>query len=45
MHEATIQCAKRIVILTGPKGKKIELVADPPSDAGGSVKQLDGVTP
>jgi hypothetical protein len=42
MHEATIQCAKRTVLLTGPKGEKIELVADPPSDAGGSVQQLDG---
>jgi hypothetical protein len=38
MHEATIQCAKRTVLLTGPKGEKIELVADPPSDAGGSVQ-------
>jgi hypothetical protein len=43
MHEATIQCAKRTVLLTGPKGEKVELVADPPSDAGGSVQQLDGV--
>jgi hypothetical protein len=42
MHEATIQCAKRTVLLTGPKGEKVELVADPPSDAGGSVQQLDG---
>jgi hypothetical protein len=37
MHDVTIQCAKRTVLLTGPKGEKIELVADPPSDAGGSV--------
>jgi hypothetical protein len=36
-HDATIQCAKRTVLLTGPKGDKIELMADPPSDAGGSV--------
>jgi hypothetical protein len=42
MHEVTIQCAKRTVILTSPKGEKIELVADPPSDVGGSVQQLDG---
>jgi hypothetical protein len=42
MHEATIQCAKRTVLLTGPKGENIELVADPPSNAGGSVQQLDG---
>jgi hypothetical protein len=35
-HDATIQCAKRIVLLAGPKGDKVELVADPPSDAGGS---------
>jgi hypothetical protein len=41
-HDATIQCAKRIVLLTGPNGEKIELVADPPSNAGGSVQQLDG---
>jgi hypothetical protein len=42
MHEATIQCAKRTVLLTGPKGEKVELVTDPPSDAGGSMQQLDG---
>jgi hypothetical protein len=42
MIEAMIQCAKRTVLLTGPKGDKVELVADPPSDAGGSVQQLDG---
>jgi hypothetical protein len=42
MHEATIQCAKRTVLLTGPKGEKVELVADPPSDAGCFVQQLDG---
>jgi hypothetical protein len=42
MFEATIQCAKRTVLLTGPKRDKVELVADPPSDAGGSVQQLDG---
>jgi hypothetical protein len=42
MHEATIQCAERTVLLTGSKGEKVELVADPPSDAGGSVQQLDG---
>jgi hypothetical protein len=41
-HDATIQCAKRTVLLTGLNGEKIELVADPPSDAGGSVQQLDG---
>jgi hypothetical protein len=42
IHDATIQCAKWTVLLTGPNGEKIELVADPPSDAGGSVQQLDG---
>jgi hypothetical protein len=42
MHEATIKCAKRTVLLTGPKGEKVELVVDPPSDVGGSVQQLDG---
>jgi hypothetical protein len=42
MHDATIQCAKRTVLLTGPNREKIELVPDPPSDAGGSVQQLDG---
>jgi hypothetical protein len=39
---ATIQCAKRIVLLTGPKRDKIELVDDPPSSSGGSMQQLDG---
>jgi hypothetical protein len=38
MHDATIQCAKGTVLLTGPNREKIELVADPPSDAGGSVQ-------
>jgi hypothetical protein len=42
MHDATIQCAKRTVLLTDPNGEKIELVANPPSDAGGSVQQMDG---
>jgi hypothetical protein len=42
MHDATIQCAKKTVLLTGPNGEKIEFVADPPSDARGSVQQLDG---
>jgi hypothetical protein len=42
MHEETIQCAKRTVLLIGPKGEKVELVADPLSDAGGSVQQLNG---
>jgi hypothetical protein len=42
MHDATIQCAKRTILLTGPNRGKIELVTDPPSDAGGSVQQLDG---
>jgi hypothetical protein len=42
IHDATIQCAKRTVLLTGPNGGKIELVADPPSNAGGFVQQLDG---
>jgi hypothetical protein len=42
IHEAMIQCAKRTVLLTSPKGDKIELVVDPSSDAGGSVQQLDG---
>jgi hypothetical protein len=41
-HDATIQCAKRTVLLTGPNGEKIELVADPPSGSGGSVQQMDG---
>jgi hypothetical protein len=35
-----MRCAKRTVLLTGPKGDKIELVADPPSGSGGSVQQL-----
>jgi hypothetical protein len=42
MHDVTIQCARRTILLTGPNGEKIELVADPPLDAGGSVQQLDG---
>jgi hypothetical protein len=42
IHDATIQCDKRAVLLTGPTGVKIELVADPPSGSGGSVQQLDG---
>jgi hypothetical protein len=37
IHDATIQCAKRTVLLTGPSGEKIELVADPPSGLGGFV--------
>jgi hypothetical protein len=37
MHDVTIQCAKRTIVLTGPKAKKIELLADPPSDARDSV--------
>jgi hypothetical protein len=37
-----IECAKRTVLLTGPKGVKVELVADPPAGARGSVQQLDG---
>jgi hypothetical protein len=41
-HDVTIRCAKRTVLLTGPNGEKIELVADPPSGSGGSVQQLDG---
>jgi hypothetical protein len=41
MHDAKIPCAKRTVLLAGPKGEKIELVADPPSDAVGSVHLLD----
>jgi hypothetical protein len=41
-HDAAIQCDKRTVLLTSPNGEKIERVADPPSDAGGSVEQLDG---
>jgi hypothetical protein len=44
MHDVTIQCAKRTVLLTGPNGEKMERVADPPSDVGGSVQQLDGKT-
>jgi hypothetical protein len=42
IHDATIQCAKRTVLLTGPSGVKIELVVDPPSGLGGSVQQMDG---
>jgi hypothetical protein len=34
IHDATIQCAKRTFLLTGPSGVKIELVADPPSGSG-----------
>jgi hypothetical protein len=41
-HDATIQCAKRTVLLTGPKGDKIELVANTPSGSGGFVQRLDG---
>jgi hypothetical protein len=41
-RDATIQCAKRTVLLTGPNGDKVDLVADPPSGSGGSVQQLDG---
>jgi hypothetical protein len=37
IHDATIQCAKRTVLLTGPSRVKIELVADPPSGSGGFV--------
>jgi hypothetical protein len=37
MHDTTIQCDKRTILLSGPKGEKIELVADPPLDAGGFV--------
>jgi hypothetical protein len=37
MHDVTIQCAKRTILLTGPKGDKVDLVADPLSGAGGSV--------
>jgi hypothetical protein len=44
MHDATLQCAKRTVLLTGPNREKIELLADAPSDSGGSVQQLDGKT-
>jgi hypothetical protein len=42
MHDAAIQCDRRTVLLTRPNGAKIELVADPPSDARGYVQQLDG---
>jgi hypothetical protein len=42
MHDAMIQCARRTILLTSPNGEKIELVADPPLDAGGSVQQLEG---
>jgi hypothetical protein len=41
-HDAMIQCAKRTVLLIGPKGYKVELVADPPSGSRGSVQRLDG---
>jgi hypothetical protein len=41
-HDATIQSAKRTVLITGPKRDKVELVPDPPSGVGGSVQQLDG---
>jgi hypothetical protein len=41
-HDATIQCAKRTVLFSGPKGDKVELVADPPSGAGGSVQEFNG---
>jgi hypothetical protein len=36
-HDATIQCARRTVLLTDPNGDKVELVAYPPSGSGGSV--------
>ena len=41
-HDATIQCAKRTVLLTSSSGEKIELVCTLPSAAEGSVHQLDG---
>ena len=40
-HDATIQCAKRTVLLTSSSGVKIELVCTLPSAAEGSVHQLD----
>jgi len=40
-HDATIQCAKRTVLLTSSSGEKIELVCTLPSAAEGSVHQLD----
>ena len=41
-HDTTIQCAKRTILLTSPKGEKVELVATAPSAAGCSVNQLNG---
>ena len=41
-HDATIQCAKRTVLLTSSSGEKIELVCTLPAAAEGSVHQLDG---
>jgi hypothetical protein len=38
MHDTTIQCAKRTVLLTSLKGDKVELVATTSSDAGGSMR-------
>ena len=40
-HDATIQCAKRTILLTSSSGEKIELVCTLPSAAEGSVHQLD----
>ena len=40
-HDATIQCAKRTVLLTSSSGENIELVCTLPSAAEGSVHQLD----
>ena len=40
--DATIQCAKRSVLLTGPDGEKVEFVATLPSAADCAVNQLGG---
>ena len=42
MADATIQCGKRAVLLSGPNGEKIELVCAPPSTAESSVHQMEG---
>jgi hypothetical protein len=37
-----IQCAKRSILLTSPAGKRIEVLADPPSTAS-TVNQLEDI--
>ena len=41
-HDAVIQCAKRLVLLTSPSGERFEFMATLPSAADGTVNQLQG---